>query len=64
MQPKACFTRRIGSTNYKVQIYFTGNETMEDKILRLVREKYLDCEEKRGIITMPQVRPEPERRPV
>ena len=31
--------RRIGNTTYKVQIHFneTAGETMEDKILRLIR---------------------------
>ena len=62
MQPGACFTRRIGSTKYKVHIFFTGSETMEEKILHLVREECLDYGEKRGIISMPQMRTEPERR--
>ena len=62
MQPKACFTRRIGTTNYRVRVYFTGTETMEDKILHLVREESLDYGEKRGIISMPQMSREPERR--
>ena len=42
MKPKACFTRRIGSTNYRVNIFCTGNETMEQKILHLVRENGMD----------------------
>jgi hypothetical protein len=31
--------RRIGSTNYKVKVYFsdTERETMEEKILRMVK---------------------------
>lgn len=32
-------TRRVGNTNYKVRVYFneTGEETMEDKILRMIQ---------------------------
>jgi hypothetical protein len=35
------FTKRIGSTNYKVNIHFskTSHETMNDKILRLIRNE-------------------------
>ena len=62
MTSKACFTRRIGMTNYKVRIYFTGSETMEDKILHLVREEGMDIPPERGIMTMPQMSREPERR--
>ena len=31
--------RRVGSTNYKVKVYFssTEHETMEEKILRMVK---------------------------
>ena len=63
MRQGASLTKRIGSTNYRVRIFFTGNETMEDKILRLVREEALDYAEKCGIMTMPQMSREPERRP-
>ena len=62
MMPKACFTRRIGSTNYRVNIFCTGNETMEQKILHLVRENGMDISPERGIMTMPQMSREPERR--
>ena len=32
-------TRRIGSTNYKVKVHFsrTSTETIDDKILRLIK---------------------------
>lgn len=35
--------KRIGSTTYKVKVVFcdTGQETMEDKILRIVRNEAL-----------------------
>lgn len=62
MEPKVRMTRRIGSTVYKVRIYFTGDETMEEKILRLVREKGMDYDGKSGIMTVPQMSREPERR--
>lgn len=33
------FTKRIGSTNYRVSVHFskTSRETMNDKILRLIK---------------------------
>jgi hypothetical protein len=35
------FTKRIGSTNYRVSVHFskTGKETMNDKILRLIKNE-------------------------
>lgn len=35
------FTKRIGSTNYRVSVHFskTSRETMNDKILRLVKNE-------------------------
>jgi len=35
------FTKRIGSTNYRVAVYFsrTSKESMNDKIIRLVRNE-------------------------
>ena len=40
----AVIYRRIGNTTYKVRVHFsdTGRETMEDKIIRLIREEALD----------------------
>ena len=34
-------TRRIGNTNYKVNVHFsrTSRETMNDKIMRLIRNE-------------------------
>ena len=57
-----CLTRRIGSTTYKIKVHFseTGRETMEEKILRLVREESLDNRTKCGIMTMPQMDRQPE----
>jgi hypothetical protein len=42
-QPKAntngYFTRRIGNTTYRVKVYYSerSNETLQDKIIRLIR---------------------------
>ena len=38
--------RRVGSTNYKVKVYFssTENETMEEKILRMVKNDAMEIE--------------------
>ena len=41
--------RRIGSTNYKVKVYFsdTERETMDEKILRMVKnDAMVDCKMK------------------
>ena len=50
-------TRRIGGTTYKVKIVFheSATETMEDKILRIVRNEVLENGEKCGIIDAPQM---------
>lgn len=50
-------TRRIGSTTYKVKVVFndTGQETMEDKILRMIRNESMENEEKCGIMEPPQM---------
>jgi len=36
--------KRIGSTNYKVAVHFskTSRETMDDKILRLIKNETMD----------------------
>ena len=42
-QPRGsgAFTKRIGSTNYMVNVHFsrTSQETMNDKIIRLIRNE-------------------------
>lgn len=50
-------TRRIGNTTYKVKIAFSqnGTETMEDKIVRIIKNEILANGEKRGILNVPQV---------
>lgn len=59
----AYLTRRIGQTTYKVRVYCNENadETMEDKILRLIRNDGLAKEENRGIMNMPQMSRQSER---
>ena len=43
-------TRRIGSTTYKLKVFFseTAKETMEDKILRMIKNESLTNGEKCG----------------
>ena len=56
-------TRRIGATTFKVKVAYsdTGNETMEDKILRIVRNEVLENGEKCGIMELPQMSRQSER---
>ena len=56
-------TRRIGGTTYKVKVVFsdTEHETMEDKILRIVRNEALDSCENYDIINAPQMSRQSER---
>ena len=54
--------RRIGSTTYKVKVYFKDSgETMEDKILRIVRNEAFKNDEACGIINLPQMSRQSER---
>ena len=50
-------TRRIGSTTYKLKIYFNENtkETMEDKILRMIQNEVLKKDNPCGIMESPQM---------
>ena len=59
----AYLTHRIGSTTYKIKVHFsdTSGETMEDKILHLIREESLDNSADRGIMKVPQMSRQPER---
>ncbi len=56
-------TRRIGSTTYKVKAFFKedGNETMEDKILQLIRREGLASPTECGMIDVPQMNRQSER---
>ena len=51
-------TRRIGGTTYKVKVVFsdTEKETMEDKILRMIRNETVTTGGTCGIIDSPQDR--------
>ena len=54
--------RLIGSTTYKVKVYFKDSgETMEDKILRIVRNEAFKNDEACGIINLPQMSRQSER---
>ena len=56
-------TRRIGGTTHKVKVVFsdTEHETMEDKILRIVRNEALDNDGKCDIMGVPQMSRQSER---
>ena len=57
-------TRRIGGTTYKVKVIFsdTEHETMEDKILRLIRNEAVTKDGTCGIMSSPQMSRQSERR--
>ena len=55
--------RRIGGTTYKVRVVFneSGYETMEDKILRIVRNEAMETGDFCGIMEAPQMSRQSER---
>ena len=55
--------RRIGGTTYKVRVVFneSGGETMEDKILRIVRNDMVTNDGTYGIMEAPQMSRQSER---
>ena len=55
--------RRIGKTTYKVTVHFSdaAQETMEDKIIRLIGNEVLDTGPGCGIMELPQMSRQPER---
>ena len=55
--------RRIGSTNYKVKVYFsdTERETMEEKILRMVKNDAMQNGTECAIMNAPQMSRQSER---
>jgi hypothetical protein len=55
--------RRIGGTTYKVNVVFneSGYETMEDKILRIVRNNMVTSDGTYGIMETPQMSRQSER---
>ena len=56
-------TRRIGSTIYKVRVVFneSGTETMEDKVLRIIRNEVVTTAGTCDIIDAPQMSQQSER---
>lgn len=56
-------THRIGGTTYKVKVVFneSATETMEDKILRIVRNEILEKDYFCGTIDAPQMSRQSER---
>ena len=54
--------RRIGSTTYKVRIHFSdaAQESMEDKIIRLIGNEAMDTAPECGIMELPQMSRQPE----
>ena len=64
--PKAasvCLPRRVGNTNYKVRVHFTetGEETMEDKILRMIQRDALNLTTDCAIMNASQMSRQSER---
>ena len=55
--------RRIGGTTYKVKVVFneSGYETMEDKILRIVRNDMVTSDATLSIFVTPQMSRQSER---
>ena len=55
--------RRIGSTTYKVRAFFKedGTDTMEDKILQMIRREGLASPAACGMIDVPQMNRQSER---
>ena len=55
-------TRRIGSTTYKVKVVFAADgETLEEKILRMIRNEGSATASSCGIMEMPQMSRQSER---
>ena len=62
-QQEQFIIRRIGGTTYKVRVAFseTAAETMEDKILRIVRNDMVTNDGTYGIMETPQMSRQSER---
>ena len=56
-------SRRIGSTTYRVKVIFndTARETLEEKIIRLIRYEALENGEKCDTMSLPQMSRQSER---
>ena len=62
-QQEQFIIRRIGGTTYKVRVVFneSGGETMEDKILRMIRNEGVTNDGTCGIMEAPQMSRQSER---
>ena len=62
-QQEQFIIRRIGGTTYKVKVVFNESsyETMEDKILRIVRNNMVTSDGTYGIMETPQMSRQSER---
>ncbi|MCD8147043.1 MAG: transposon-encoded TnpW family protein [Clostridiales bacterium] len=58
-----CMTRHIGSTTYKVKVFVAedGNETMAEKILRMMQNGVLESETDCGTLGLSQASLQSER---
>ena len=56
-------TQHIGNTLFKVRLKFAPNahETMEDKIIRMIRNVVLEKPQNYATMTVPQTSPQSER---
>ena len=56
-------TRRIGSTNYIVNVHCSesATETLEDKIFRLIRDETMEISPEYGIMAVPPTSRQSER---
>ena len=63
MKQERFITRRIGGATYKVRVAFseTAVETMEEKILRMIRNERVTNDGTCGIMEMPQMSRQSER---
>ena len=61
--PAFSLNPRIGQTYYTVNVRFSdqAKQTMEDKLLRLIRNETVDFDENCGIMTLPQMSRQSER---
>ena len=57
------FTRRVGKTTFRVRVFHSENasETMEEKILRIIRNSEFADGEECGIMEVPQMSRQSER---
>ena len=61
--PAFTLSRRIGSTYYTVNVRFSdqATQTMEDKLMHMIRNETVDIDENCDIMTVPQMSRQSER---